>query len=147
MNKVYVVTRGEYSDYRIECVFSNREAAEKYCAVHWDNGYGDTPMIEEYDVEDGSNIECGRIYYAINFQYVDKYENGSIGQGIKPSYSIQPGITPFKTDICRDRKEHGWTITGISGHIPINDKDFDEDTILKIVYDHISKFKAEEEDI
>ena len=29
-NKVYVVTAGEYSDYRIEGVFSSREKAEEY---------------------------------------------------------------------------------------------------------------------
>ena len=33
MTKVYVITRGEYSDYGIERIFSTREAAEKYCAM------------------------------------------------------------------------------------------------------------------
>lgn len=29
-NKAYVVTAGEYSDYRIEGIFSSREKAEEY---------------------------------------------------------------------------------------------------------------------
>jgi len=31
--KVYIVTSGVYSDYQIEGVFSNREAAEKYASI------------------------------------------------------------------------------------------------------------------
>jgi hypothetical protein len=45
--KVYIVTDGEYSDYMIEKVFSNREAAEEY--KKWHNIYND---IEEYEVHD-----------------------------------------------------------------------------------------------
>lgn len=45
--KVYIVTDGEYSDYMIEKVFSNREAAEEY--KKWHNIHND---IEEYEVHD-----------------------------------------------------------------------------------------------
>jgi hypothetical protein len=45
--KVFIVTNGEYSDYMIEKVFSNREAAEEYKKWHRiSNG------IEEYEVYD-----------------------------------------------------------------------------------------------
>lgn len=45
--KVYIVTDGYYSDYTIEKVFSNREAAEEYKKWHRiSNG------IEEYEVYD-----------------------------------------------------------------------------------------------
>lgn len=60
MSKVYVVTRGEDYKYHIDCVFSNREAAEKYCAVYAD--IFDEPKIEEYDLEDGTNIDVDHIY-------------------------------------------------------------------------------------
>ena len=43
--KVYIVTDGEYSDYMIERVFSNREAAEEY--KKWHNIHNE---IEEYEV-------------------------------------------------------------------------------------------------
>ncbi len=45
--KVYIVTDGEYSEYMIEKVFSNREAAEEY--KKWHNIYND---IEEYEIYD-----------------------------------------------------------------------------------------------
>lgn len=61
MNKVCVITRGEYSDYGIETIFTNREAAEKYCAVY-SNVYGDEPMIEKWNITDGSEIECQHVY-------------------------------------------------------------------------------------
>jgi hypothetical protein len=45
--KVYIVTDGEYSDYMIERVFSNREAAEEY--KKWHNIHNE---IEEYEIYD-----------------------------------------------------------------------------------------------
>jgi hypothetical protein len=45
--KVYIVTEGSYSEYMIEKVFSNREAAEEY--KKWHNIYND---IEEYELHD-----------------------------------------------------------------------------------------------
>ena len=45
--KVYIVTNGDYSDYMIEKVFSNREAAEEY--KKWHNIRNE---IEEYEVHD-----------------------------------------------------------------------------------------------
>ena len=45
--KVYIVTDGEYSDYVIQEVFSNREAAEEY--KYWHNIHNE---IEVYDLLD-----------------------------------------------------------------------------------------------
>lgn len=45
--KVYIVTNGEYSDYMIEKVFSNREAAEEF--KKWHHISND---IEEYEIYD-----------------------------------------------------------------------------------------------
>ena len=45
--KVYIVTNGEYSDYMIEKVFSNCEAAEEYKKWHHISN-----SIEEYEVYD-----------------------------------------------------------------------------------------------
>ena len=46
-NKVYIVTSGSYSDYRIECVFSTREKAEEYLQYH-DDEY----RIEKYAIDE-----------------------------------------------------------------------------------------------
>ncbi len=45
MSKVYVVTRGEYSDYSISHVFSTLELAEKYIGENTDYG------VEVYDLD------------------------------------------------------------------------------------------------
>lgn len=143
MNKVYVVTRGDYSDYHIEAVFPTRDSAERWCAVHWkDNSY-DYPIIEEYDLEQPDILDDTKVYYAIFFVYNDKYEKSIYGPS-KPSYGIHLGTAPFETDICRNRGESYWKYEGISGYIPIKSEDINEDAALKIIYDHIAKFKAEE---
>lgn len=49
--KIYVVTSGEYSDYCIEAVFTDKEKAKLYCAAH-EKYTADYPRIEEYDTED-----------------------------------------------------------------------------------------------
>lgn len=38
--KIYIVTAGEYSDYHIEAVFTDKKQAELFCAIH------------EYDLEE-----------------------------------------------------------------------------------------------
>ena len=52
--KVYIVTQGEYSAYRIEKVFLNKEKAEKY-AKYKSTDY-DECFVEEYDTYDENLI-------------------------------------------------------------------------------------------
>ena len=133
MTKVYVITRGEYSDYDIERIFSTREAAEKYCAM--DNNEYYTPTIEEWDLEDGSNIVCSNVYKAIWF--VERY----YGLSFKIVYSNKP----FMRDIQKDRKVKFGCISGISGYIPIT-KEIENkaEIIKKIIHDNIAIWKAEQ---
>lgn len=58
MNKAYIVTSGDYSDYHIVKVFCNKEKAELYikCQKYGDN-YSDFE-IEEYDIEEEVPQEC-----------------------------------------------------------------------------------------
>ena len=59
--KVYIVTAGEYSDYRIEKVFTNKTKAEEFAKWCYDsNG------VDEWDTEDEINVEK---YYKICVQY------------------------------------------------------------------------------
>lgn len=44
--KIFIVTDGTYSDYHIEAVFSTKEKASAYCALH---GYD---YVEEYEVDE-----------------------------------------------------------------------------------------------
>lgn len=135
MNKVYVVTRGKYSDYGIESIFTNREAAEKFCAVH-PNIHGDEPMIEEWDISDGTEIECEKVYRAIFFSL---YYDDRISY-IDMKYSTKP----FTLDICKDRSTDWYIMQGISGYIPVNKRIEDTEVVKKIIYDNVAKWKAEQ---
>ena len=50
--KVYIVTKGCYSDYHIEAVFTSRRKAELYVAAHNANQYSDYIGIEEAETDD-----------------------------------------------------------------------------------------------
>ena len=133
MSKVYVITRGEYSDYGIERIFNTREAAEKYCAV--DRDEYDSPMIEEWNLEDGSNIICPNIYKAIWF--AERYHGFS--------FEIKYSDKPFMRDIQKDRKVKFGRISGISGYIPIaKEIENKAEIIKKIIHDNIAIWKAEQ---
>lgn len=135
MNKVYVVTRGEYSNYGIETICTNREAAEKYCAIHPDL-YGDEPMIEEWYISDGSEIECEKVYRAIFFSMNENE--------LLLYFDMKYSIKPFVLDICKNRHEANWTIHGISGYIPVNKNIEDRKAAEKIIFDHVAKWKSEQ---
>ena len=69
--KIYIVTCGEYSDYYIDKVFTDREKAEEY--RKWSP---DANEVEEYDTEDDCVVEK---YYKIHIGYV-VYDNERIEQ-------------------------------------------------------------------
>lgn len=50
--KIYIVTKGYYSDYHIEAVFTSLRKAELYVAVRKNNKYSDEYDIEEFDTAD-----------------------------------------------------------------------------------------------
>ena len=60
-NKVFVVTRGEYSDYRIDRVFSTRKKALEYLDTK-DDEY----MLEVFDLDDP--IERKTQIYEVSFE-------------------------------------------------------------------------------
>ena len=63
---IYVVTSGEYSDYCINAVFTDRKQAELYCAV--ENGKRGNYYrcdIEEYEAD--TPVLEGEVYYGIRF--------------------------------------------------------------------------------
>jgi hypothetical protein len=55
MDKVYIVTHGDYSDYSICAVFSTRDKAEEYIQQH-----GNTFRIEEYSLDE--HVEQSEIW-------------------------------------------------------------------------------------
>lgn len=54
MDKVYVVTSGKYNAYHIDCVFSTKEKAMEYVALH--NITSNDYDIEEYELDSKKRI-------------------------------------------------------------------------------------------
>ena len=73
-NKVYVVTTGEYSDYRIEGVFSSREKAEEYIN-HSTNPY--LNGIDEWVLDEKKPDKREKIFSVISdFDEIDFHVSG-----------------------------------------------------------------------
>ena len=80
-SKVYLVTKGQYSDYQVVGVFSSEEDAEKFCALY--NGALDSPYtVEEYDLDPG----LPKVREGLGFWIVDMERNGRV-------YQAEPFIT------------------------------------------------------
>ncbi len=82
---VYIVTCGEYSDYRILAVFSDKETAEAYAKL--DVGY-DGPSVEEWDLD------------------VPREDWGSVSLYMKKDGSCQ--ITGVGLADAGDQRHHFW---------------------------------------
>ena len=138
MAKVYVVTRGEDYKYRIDCVFSNREAAEKYCAVYAD--IFDEPKIEEYDLEDGTNIDVDHVYKAIDFEMVKRRFSDRISLDWEMKYYSKP----IKEKIFLKgytTSRDGTQIELHRGVIPVDKTVKTGDQAEKLVHDYIANWK------
>lgn len=134
--KVYVLTSGEYSNYRINGVTTDKEKAENLCRIfsQWE--------IEEYDTEalateilDGLRVYIVKFYrddveYAaeLDAEYVD-------GGDLKSAKSkrVYP-IYPYKNKN---------NITGYAVYVYAKDKEH----AMKIAQDRLAEWKAEKEGI
>lgn len=138
MDKVYVVTSGCYSDYHIEAVFSSKEKAELYVAVHHDHNikniiYYDNVFIEEYTISD--SLINGVAYFGLSF-CVKKNE-------LNRPYCFSPvaSVSPIAEEIVKyDPKKDIFEIT-----IPTNKyyTDDDADIRFKIASDWLSKYRSQ----
>jgi hypothetical protein len=63
--KIYVITKGEYSDYRIVAVAIDPEKADQL-AEFFSDRY-DTAEVEEYDTEDVPDLTKGMKVFCIRF--------------------------------------------------------------------------------
>jgi hypothetical protein len=90
MKRVYVVTSGEYSDYRIEKVFSSRRKAHMYSLIDPDR------RVEEYDVDD-MELDVVSEYLLVSYDYKHNYirELTLCGEQVKPGIS-HGWMKPFK---------------------------------------------------
>lgn len=71
MTSTYLITSGEYSDYRVHCVVPTREAAEAICA-HLDN----RNRYSDYDVEEIELVSTVAEYIAGSTSYAFAWVDG-----------------------------------------------------------------------
>ena len=109
--KVYVVTEGEYSDYHIVAIFSNRKQAELKCAASYDYSI----QIEEWEVDaevlQGETAKAYQVVYSTNTgaiiyvsdpQYIIK---GSISKGQEFCFGGNHTPTTYKYEVEADTED------------------------------------------
>ena len=142
---VYIVTSGEYSEYSIERVFSNKKAAEDYIEWRRPSSY----RIEEYDMlDDGKDIDMeGQAkYYYIEVRGICYKE-----AVVNITYNIERTITSNRPDITRPRtgvweykpKEESFRLN-VRRWIPAEnwDEDFHKNKYTKVFYDTAAAVRA-----
>lgn len=134
LDKVYVVTAGEYEDYHIICVFDNRLDAERYIALHQLDS-DNMMFIEEHDICRDEELNNMIIYYGIEFYVRDNERQLTDYHIVFKNKTIEGNIT--RTQRC-------YAPDIISGIIPIPCRIVDEHIIKKLIYDTVAKFKAGE---
>lgn len=71
--KVYLVTSGEYSDYKVEAIFDDKELAKKFISLHGKHCCNDE--IEEFEMNKyKSDTEKGLCGYGIWMERNGKYK-------------------------------------------------------------------------
>lgn len=110
---IYIATAGEYSDYHIEAVFTDKKQAELFCATH-------EYYLEEYQA-DQVKIETTR--------------------KPKRTWCFVPDFSRFWTNdvfTFLDIED----FSGYAKRVSL-DANIDEETAKKIIYDKYTKWKAE----
>ena len=130
--KVYIVTSGEYSDYSIRRVFTDKERAELYCAMH-EEEYYDPYIAEEWETDD-VEIDTAK-------PYMRRWD-----ANISPSGRVTwiDGRCTFneRNAITKNRSYNGsWFYTVIA----TLDKGKTEDEAKKIILDRLAAWKYEHE--
>ncbi|RHT38343.1 hypothetical protein DW790_05680 [Firmicutes bacterium AM31-12AC] len=134
VDKVYVVTAGEYSDYHIETIYINREDAERYVCLHQVGGMEEM-RIEEYPICNGKELAHVKINRGVSF-----YMRDSIGiTSYETIYSGRPVRTNVEYYSNFNEKIYRGTVS-----LPDRFSIDNHEAIKKLIYDAVAKFKAEE---
>lgn len=137
MDKVWVVTKGEYSDYHIVRIFSNQEQAEKYAATFSRTSYGEAARVEEYPL-DGS-FDRQSIYWHVIYWHSGW--NGKTGRSAKREEELPEKET--LNEVVDLQKKHNWN----TPHLGVWVQADSEDKAYKIGSDLVTQYLAEQQGI
>lgn len=130
--KVYVVTTGDFDDYRIEKIFTTREAARIYALINF--GAYDFAEVEEYDVEEETITEL-KEHMRVEYNFS---EGRIISVTFSDSYSDEVAVDLVSANVVfyvhtADKKLYD-SIIG-SG--------MDSDMLLRIAGDRLAQWQCE----
>lgn len=156
--QVYVVTSGEYSDYRIDAIFSTRELAQEYVDLKEFTDEYETYHIQSWEVDELHPSEFvdlilinGKVY---NYKYLewrigwlyDEFDHCTqrvieITKDYVENYFRENDMIFNEDDLTLDDEKINLPIYIVKGVLYNPNKD----VMKKIVYDSIAKYKAEKE--
>ena len=139
MQKIYVITSGEYSDYSIDAIFSDEKTAKKYVEVHTEHFW--RPRIEEWNMDEVTIEDLARQEEDTLFCYEFTFsEDGNlIGQD-------RFVMEDYMQTIVEDEFWIVGKTSRISNlRIKVCDKNKTRDQCLKIAQDMRAKYLAEKE--
>ena len=125
--KVYIVTRGEYSDYHIVGVYSTKEKAQEICdAISTSGTYWDEPQVEEYEMDE---LTLAMGYVGVGYTPED---NTARAYGFNFAHGTDSMNNYGKTPefIC---------------YLPYSPRLSNPDALLKAAQDRYMQWKAEQE--
>lgn len=128
---VYVVTDGEYSDYHIEAVFTDKEQAELFCATR----NLSAEDIKEYDTEEHKFETATPIYSRWHFAVEEKKGETKIFLG-------DVTLTTKKEDVFKKEIHHYYGCC-VDAYITL-EKDATMEQAEKALYHRYAKWKYEQ---
>lgn len=141
--KIYIVTRGSYSDYHICGVAVDLKEAERLQNINTDEWY--MARIETYDTEDNGEIEGW-----LKHRYVFRFDIDKCYKNHKNAYD---NVTIYDNECYKDdwlmakrdeREGRIQTAYGIYHYVCVeSDKPFS--VVEKIAYDRYAEWKATQE--
>lgn len=132
--KIYIATRGDYSSYHITAIFTSKEKADAWYAVHHKVDY-DVNEIEEHDTDDDSkDVE----QYVIGVSSLDGRVDVSVADDEYPEEPID--IYPER--IVRNRIVTPMDVI-VRRLVPIDcDLEYEKERVIKIATDTLAKCKT-----
>lgn len=150
MKTIYVVTAGDYSDYRIIQIFDDLKDAERFCAIENSKEYGDTCNIEFWELTKSGtfqNVECHK---AIHCRFSRDRDSGCIWcVSWHMDFSKEP--IPFSVECISQygiaQSTQRWELIIPTKHTYDKENEKDDATIDKIAKDSYYIYRAMEEGI
>ena len=130
--KVYVITKGSYSDYHICAVATDKEKAEKLAEIYTDRW--DDAEVEEYDTDATIDVLNGRIPYAIRFDMRLNMRNAS--------NELEWRVSPFTPGVVEEPLYGGFKN---EKQLVVRLYALDETTAIKVAAEKAAEFLAQKE--